>query len=152
MTLYNLCNFRIWGFVSVLEKLYFSFAHTQHSHTRYVCFPYVQQIWVSVPGCQLEIPMNPSYSSMNLLEWFTELTNILLIRLPVYYKKMWLKTSQRKEMHRVRHVGKGYGASMVSPGVLPPHPLCMFTNPEAPQIHTAWSLFMSLNHLGLISY
>ena len=47
--------------------------------------------------------------------------NSLLTRLPVYYKRIQLRNSQMKEMHRARYVGRG---------VPPSQHLHMFVNPE----------------------
>lgn len=47
-------------------------------------------------GHRLEVPMTPSSGVINLLEWFTELRNILLTRSPVYYKRIKLRDSQWK--------------------------------------------------------
>lgn len=56
-----------------------------------------------------ELPKTLSLGSINLLEWLTELKEIfyLLVRSPIYYKKIELRNSQMEDRHRARFVGRG---------------------------------------------
>lgn len=64
-------------------------------------------LYFSATGYKSEVIKTPSsLGFINVLEQLAELRNMLLTKLPVYYKWLWLRNNQMEEMHRTRYGGR----------------------------------------------
>jgi len=68
--------------------------------------------------------MTPSLDSITLVEWLTELGNILFTKAPGHYKRIEFRNSQMEELHRVRDKERAWSfpALFKCPPTLPRSP------------------------------
>jgi len=71
--------------------------------------------------------MTPSLDSITLVEWLTELGNVLFTKAPGHYKRLEFRNSQMEELHRVRDKERARSFPALSK--------CPPTLPRSPCVH-----------------